>query len=339
MSTHVVTLAESLQDQGYSTGGVISNPQWSEDRNGSQGFEFFKNCSRMKKSTSPYVFSAAADWIAKRNNKRFFFFALFMDPHSPYRRQSGYDFDPGYKGNCADEVSIKHYDTLSTVKCGLNHIEAMYDSNVAYTDHYIGLLIGGLKKRGLYDNSIVIFVSDHGEEFADHGGFFHGNTLYREVVHVPLIIKLPKETRGRVVHGYFPLIDLFPTILSLIGSDPSSIRPQGRSVDIGAVKDMRDEYIFGATSLYNKVRSVQNPQYKYVYDLDKRTEQLFALPTDPMEQHNIAGAEPRMASALKKMLLDKEKEVSVEQQAGGSPPRKKLTAEEAREMRSLGYLQ
>ena len=117
MSTHVATIAEALQDLGYSTGAVISNPQFGESVHGSLGFQFFNDCSVVKKSTSSDVFSIASDWISGRRNERFFLFALFMDPHSPYRRHPDYDFDPGYKGACADEVSIKHWYTPSTVKC------------------------------------------------------------------------------------------------------------------------------------------------------------------------------------------------------------------------------
>ena len=221
----------------------------------------------------------------------------------------------------------------------LSHIEALYDSDVAYTDHYIGLLISELKKKGLYDNSIVIFLSDHGEQFADHGGFFHGNTLYREAVHVPVIIKLPNQGRGRVVNGYFPLIDLFPTILSLIGSDPSPTRPQGRPVDLTNAKDIRDEYIFGATSLYDKLRSVQNREYKYIFDLEKHKAQLFNLPIDPLEQRNIAASEPRIASELQKMLLAKERAISADQTYALDQPGKALAPGEAQKLRSLGYLQ
>ena len=101
--------------------------------------------------------------------------------------------------------------------CDVEHMKALYDSEIAYTDAHIGELINRLKKDGLYDKSLVVFLSDHGEEFRDHGAFFHMHTLYRELLHVPLIVKLPGHHQGKIVTGNFSMIDLFPSIVCQLG--------------------------------------------------------------------------------------------------------------------------
>ena len=339
MSTHVVTIAEFLRDHGYATGAAISNPQFGDGRNGSQGFVYFKDCSQLREITSPTVISKSREWITKNKDKRLFFFALLMDIHSPYRRHPKFDFDPGYTGKCRDEVSVSRLDTLATAKCSVSHMQALYDSNVAHTDYYIGLLIDDLKKKGLYDNSIIVFLGDHGEQFADHGGFFHGNTLYRELLKVPLIIKLPHQTGGRVVNGYFPLINLFPTLLREIGEDPSSIKPKGKAVNLTQIQIMRDDYTFAATSLYDKLRSVQNQEYKYVLDMHKLKGQLFDLKNDPLEQNNIVNKEPSISAAMQKLIMANETEVSVSNMNDSAIPTKLPSKVEQDKLRSLGYLQ
>ncbi|HEY3298819.1 MAG TPA: sulfatase [Armatimonadota bacterium] len=339
LTTHVATLAQSLRDQGYATGAVVSNTQFGKERNAGQGFDYFNDCSELRGSTSPTVISSARNWIGKNKDKRFFFFALLMDIHSPYRRHPEFDFDPKYSGKCRDEVSVTRNDTLATAKCSVSHMQDLYDSNVAYTDHYIGLLIDDLKKKGLYDKSIIVFLSDHGEQFADHGGFFHGNTLYRELLHVPLIIKLPHQMQGRVIDGPFPLINLSPTLIKQIGEDAASIRPKGKAVDLKNVKVMRDASTFSATSLYTTLRSVQTEEFKYILDVKSRKGQLFDLKKDPGEKRNIVNAQPSMSAYLNKLLLDNEKELSTAAVQNVATPTKPPSAKEREKMRSLGYLQ
>ncbi len=107
-----------------------------------------------------------------------------------------------------------------------------------------------LKKQGLYDNTLIVFFGDHGEEFLDHGSLLHGHTVYDEVTHVPLMIKLPHQKQGSVVTGTFPLIDVVPSVMRYLGLDPTTIQPHGNpNVDLANLKSAPDEYVFTAEVL------------------------------------------------------------------------------------------
>jgi hypothetical protein len=341
ISPKCITVAEKLHDLGYVTAGITSNPQYSTRNNGNQGFDFFDESSMTKEITSPSVVSVARKWIADNKNERFFLFSLLLDTHSPYRKHTGFDFDPDYRGKDANEIVINGQKNSSTTQ----HMRDLYDSGIAYTDHHVGLLLDDLKKRGVYDESLIVVMSDHGEEFRDHGQLFHGMTLYKELVSVPLIIKLPYQTQGRVVDGEFSLTDLFPTILQALSSDPAAIRPDGRAVDLAKVRELRDQHVFGQTELKNAgLRSVQDSKYKYILRMYDSKERLYDLVKDPLEKRNIAADQPKLTAAFKKMIMDKNATVCANVSLPDGPMMmsrqgKSNNGAVANKMRSLGYLQ
>lgn len=157
-----------------------------------------------------YAREASNKWISKVKDRRFFLFALFMDCHAPYYMHSEYNFDPGYKGKIRERAPLVWEDWYRYSKRDIEHTKAMYNSEIAYTDRYVGKLLEDLKQQGQYDNSLIILLSDHGEEFKEHGDFEHGHTLYNEVTTVPFIVKLPHKRNGRVLKGTFSLIDVLP---------------------------------------------------------------------------------------------------------------------------------
>lgn len=115
-------------------------------------------------------------------------------------------------------------------RADLDHILALYDGEIAWTDHHIGLLLDDLAANGLMDNTIVVLVSDHGEEFFEHNGKGHRFTLYDEVIRIPMILWYPsKIAAGTRVPAASSLIDIFPTLLDLSGVAASS-QPMGRSL-------------------------------------------------------------------------------------------------------------
>ncbi len=100
-----------------------------------------------------------------------------------------------------------------------DHLSDLYDAEIAHNDAEFGSLLDELKRRGLYDSTLIVFISDHGEEFLDHGGWAHARTLYREMLHVPLILKLPHgESAGRKVTRPVQQIDVLPSLLRAAGA-------------------------------------------------------------------------------------------------------------------------
>lgn len=111
------------------------------------------------------------------------------------------------------------------------HLRGLYDGEVAYADQQFGAFLDLLRYAGLYDQSLIILTSDHGEEFYEHDGFDHGRTLYEELLHVPLMVKFPDSWQGnRRIRARVSIVDIAPTILDLLEEDPSRLDFDGKSL-------------------------------------------------------------------------------------------------------------
>jgi arylsulfatase A-like enzyme len=129
-----------------------------------------------------------------------------MDPHDPYYPHP-YD-GTGYS-RAANQKPVAEEAAEMT---------RLYDGEIEFWDTELGRLVADLKRRGLYDDMTIVVTSDHGEEFFEHGGFWHGTTLYDEQLHVPLLLKLPKNQQGgSVVEHWVESIDIMPTLLRVAG--------------------------------------------------------------------------------------------------------------------------
>jgi arylsulfatase A-like enzyme len=144
-----------------------------------------------------------------------------IDPHDPYSAPQPYarEFSSRLKTALARPIQpdidavLKARPEL-TVEDVRADLIARYDAEIVYNDAMFGRAIADLKRRGLYDSTLIIFTSDHGEEFFDHGYFGHGHSVYREILHVPLIVKFPYgRNAGTVVDTNVQHVDLVPTIL------------------------------------------------------------------------------------------------------------------------------
>jgi arylsulfatase A-like enzyme len=231
------------------------------------------------------------------------------------------------------------------------YVEALYDGGVAYTDAQLGRLFGELEQRGLLDRSIVIVTSDHGEQLWEHGGWRHGSTLYDHQLLVPLIIHLPRELRrqlggdlrGRVVAQQAQLIDLYPTVLDLLGIELDH-EIQGRSlVPLLAGGEMPPRKAFSENTnvkAYER-KSIRSERFKYIRSIPRKSAppdageyfELYDLRKDPAEQVDLAGSFPELAAALKeemRALREREGQLLEEVPEGISP-------ELRRQLEALGY--
>ena len=219
-------------------------------------------------------------------------------------------------------------------------MQALYDSEIAFTDEYIGRLIGQLKRDKLYDKSLIVFLADHGEEFRDHGAFFHMHTLYHELLHVPLIVKVPGSRASKVVGGNFPLIDLFPSIVGQIGCSPQWLGLSGKAIDMRSVTRMQDSDIFSANE---QKRSIWNSRYKLVVTLPTKStpesDELFLVQQDPLERVNQAAKLPDVVKNLRQLVFSHQQEIGAEDNGAVKPKDGKEDAAEAKRMKALGYLQ
>jgi arylsulfatase A-like enzyme len=279
----LVTLAERMRDSGYVTGAVVANRLvHAKDGRFDQGFAFF--ASPPEPQRAEQAVDEALRFLDVRQGLPTFLYVHTLDPHSPYSpprpfdRRYGPAPTPGRPA--AEPYDYRRPDDLA-------RIVAQYDGEIAYGDQQFGRLLHELKARGLYDQAMIVFLSDHGEEFLDHGGWVHGHTLYDELVRVPLVVKYPKGLHaGQRVAHQVQLVDVLPTILKSQGlAVPEATAIDGRPLEESFAPDAPER----PAALETKYRQfvaygVRTRVAKYVRRLYPRPrEQYFDLARDPRE--------------------------------------------------------
>jgi arylsulfatase A-like enzyme/uncharacterized membrane protein YbhN (UPF0104 family) len=145
-------------------------------------------------------------WLDGAPAEPWLLFVGYMDPHDPYyehpHRRGGYS----RAAHPTPELDERE------------RLIELYDGEIEYWDEQFGRLVAELRRRGAYDDTTIVVTADHGEEFAEHGGFWHGTTLYDEQLHVPLFVHLPRGERGgEVVRHWVESVDILPTLLRRAG--------------------------------------------------------------------------------------------------------------------------
>jgi len=228
----LVTLAEILKQAGYYTCGVSANGNLSHEFGFDQGFDSFASNDAFKKEPgtrdihSDQVTSRALglldEYVGEGERKPLFLLVWTIDPHEPYAPPPG--VDQLFSIDEFEEIDTYKSKLLDSIRRGeitptpsqVEYMKARYDQEIAFNDHSWGVLLEKWKELGFYDNSVVIFTSDHGEEFFEHDGVGHGRTLYDDQIRIPLIIKSDRIERGEH-SGRVQLIDLYPTIIDTLG--------------------------------------------------------------------------------------------------------------------------
>jgi arylsulfatase A-like enzyme len=227
-----------------------------------------------------------------------------MDPHGPY-------FEHPYNGKGYHApVDPSQAQFLSDA----------YDGEITYLDTHLGDVFAALKRLGLYDDALIVFTSDHGEEFYEHQGWSHGWTLYQEITHVPLIIKYPGNVRhsskgegvagnvgaGTVDEGLARSLDIAPTVLDVAGIEPPAAM-RGVSLRLPPDSPTRAQFSVAETSWTTQVMAVRTPRYKLIEVVDgpmrgRAPTQLYDLVADPGEQMNLAATRPDIVARLRAVM-------------------------------------
>ncbi|MFH1277483.1 MAG: sulfatase-like hydrolase/transferase [Candidatus Eisenbacteria bacterium] len=219
---------------------------------------------------------------------------------------------------------------------------ALYDGEIRSVDRWLGRLFDGMKDLGIYDEAIILFLADHGEEFGDHGGWFHGRTLYQEMIGMPLVLRLPGGERGGTRSRLsVDMVDLYPTLCGLSGIDgPEAAQGTDFAVAIRG----------GESALSPSESLIEEPPHLYgirrgKWKLVRRvrpagdTVRLFDLAADPGERIDFAGAEGETAAVLGRVL--DEGIAASRALAGGVPGRAGggVDPETRRQLKALGYVE
>lgn len=278
-------LSERLHANGYATFAAVTNPNVLPEWGFARGYERYDDLDSVGHGTRA---DAVSDFVVGRmdelaRRQPFFFYVHVIDPHAPYDPPPPFDtrFPP------VPALPAK----LSTGR---------YDGEVAFVDAQFARIVDALRARGLEDDTMVVFVADHGEEILDHGGFGHGSTLFEEVVRVPLVIRFPGGAHaGRRVEALASLIDVTPTILAALGLPPPPDLDGRDLTEVLGPDDSRwaDRRLFLSLATTGPesrlIRGVVGSRYKYLRDSrPASSERLFDLAHDPRERASAAPAEP-----------------------------------------------
>lgn len=243
----------------------------------------------------------ALAWLADNGHNRFALYLHFLDAHTPYRPPARWReifIDKNYRGPVGDTfkddkgAAAGKYNAEDQKK-----IIALYDAGIRYVDSQIDRVLEELKRNGNFNDTLIVISADHGEELWDHGSFFHGQSLYEELLHIPLVVKLPGSAQGgRVVERTVQGIDLAPSILDWMNL-PSPDQFQGEKLGQTLDQAPRD-FIATATQAQFPTRyAIRRGNTKLVESLDLDHIEGFRLDADPQEE-NAAPMAGEVTAAL-----------------------------------------
>ncbi len=305
-----ITLAEVLQAAGYRTAAFSGGGQMDRVFGLDQGFDLYEQPSSEHFAGTV---RAGLTWLEDGDGRPFFLFLHSYEVHHPYTPRQDYLelFDEGYAGPLPSEISIELLRQINRDEIefdadrDLRHVVSAYDAEVRSADDGLAILTQHLKDKGLYDNTLIIFTSDHGEEFGEHGIVgWHSHTLFDELLRVPLVVKFPDSNHaGQRVAAQARSIDIPPTVVSTVGLPvPAVFSGVDLSTRLG--EEQHDELI--AISRLDRPpkrlgsTSVRLRNWKLI------DEDLFDLVDDPGEQWygSATGDGMEMAERLKSALRE-----------------------------------
>ena len=319
LSPNLVTLAEVLKENGYVTGGFTGNAGVNGFFGYDQGFDTYFY-EKGKFGSMGVSIPKAMEWLQENRNKKFFMFLHGYDCHGQNVPEGGFDYrfvDKGYDkkftGSAKEQEALRE-EGLEKGSVALRDEDvkfwrAIYDEKIQRTDAMFKGFLAELEKMGLMDKTIFVLTSDHGTEFHEHKRFDHGFSLYDELIHVPLVIKLPKVKSGKMISDQISSIDVMPTILDLLDvkvSDKLKKQMRGDTL-VPALKGKpvtKDVYSETDYRQYTYKRSVITKDgWKFIYTLEDKSRELYNLKSDPGEKKNLVETEPRRAYELEQKLF------------------------------------
>jgi len=314
LSEPAVTLAECLSGAGYQTGAVVAASVLAKRSGLDQGFESYDDefSTAQVGSGQPVVERGGGEvrdralrWLDERDPERpFALFVHFYDPHVPY-------LPPG--------------------ELGARFAANPYQGEVVHSDRCAGELLERLQSDGLLDETVVVFLSDHGESLGEHGEQTHGLFLYESVMRVPLVLRLPGDgaPRGMRVSTQVSLVDVMPTLAELLGldapaTDGVSLVPLLEGGEIPG-RGLFGETLYPLFYRWSPSFSIRLGEHKFIQAPDP---ELYDLDSDPAEQHNLLERQSEQAARLRSALT-----AQMQRWAAQDP-----TSEEAESLQSVQAL-
>lgn len=345
LAPEAVTLAEALKEHGYRTAGFVTNGNVARSFGFGQGFDTYELLGR-RRSAATDVNARAAEWLEKewKKDAPFFLYLHTVEPHAPYVPPEPFRqrFAPQVRNEALTRMKFLHQLEEGSVPASpelRRDLLALYDAEIAANDAAFGNLIDLLRQRGLWQDTIVVFVSDHGEEFLDHGGWEHGKTLHTEMLEIPLIVHVPETGRGRVIDHQAQHADVVPTILDALGlSIPPAV--EGRSLLPWMARnggtERGEEEAFSWLDEYGvRAASVTTPAWRLIEQSSPSFDRsLYDRSADRGEKTNLSGSRSvrsgYFAARIKAEELPRKGDLKAREGV--------MDPEVRRQLRALGYL-
>jgi len=346
LSPQIPTLAERFKRIAYATGNFYSNNFAGPLTNMHRGFDL---CQR-----APQFFTDGTHitpWLDSIGTTPYYLYIHNLEPHNPHQAppqlislfgatdpsqrrvlgrllgqyrallRAAWDakVDMGTIDNTAEQDAV-----LARLHAMLDDHLILYDAMVRLSDLRVGSVIDALKRRGDWDDTLFILTADHGEEFAEHGGYLHSQSVYGELTHVPLIIKFPKGAHaGTRVPRVVSLVDILPTVFDVLGRPDLVGNARGASLLplVRGEPGARDEEPFVISTVRLNERKYYRPwaqtrgernlalhtpdgRWKGIWNTDPsiNTFELYDLQADPTEQHNVCADHPELVAAMSKYV-------------------------------------
>lgn len=304
------SLPKLLSGSGYATGAAVSAYVLRGSTGLGAEFDAYDDAISAQADTSigslarsgGVTVDVAERWIAANSSKPFFYLLHLFEPHAPYAPPE--PFKTRYAAN-------------------------PYDGEIATADAMVGRFLDSLKQSGIYDRALIVLLSDHGEGLGDHGEAEHGVFLYREAIHVPLMVKLPKSERGgTTVDANVQLIDIYPTVAQLVGAKlPEGIEGKSLLGEHDANRGVYSETMLPRLHFgWSDLQSIVSGTHHFI---QAPRPELYDLAADPRETKNVLAENRRVYAALRQ-------EVARHATEAAAPTA--VSKEEADKLAALGYI-
>lgn len=364
------TLAERLKSVGYATVGFFSGPYLHPVFGLSQGFDRYIDCTSYpqlnrktlrrtgtvegpaiwdasaRDVTSPRVTKAVRDWFEENPQaKPFFMFVHLWDVHYDFIPPKPYalKFDPNYDGSISGEHFLfNQWINARMPQRDLDHLIALYDAEIAWTDLHIGMILDALETRGLLDSTVIALVADHGTEFFEHGEKGHRKSLFDEAIHIPFIMRFPRRIPAeRRLATQVRIIDVAPTIMELVGlQPPRDIMGQSLAGLFSGGRLARDN--LAVSELYSagrRMRSFRRRDHKVIVDQLTGRTWVYDLAHDPAERTPIAdGNASLVKTAMRDVALGEQWLATFGGAASVAQGTSRMPPEVLEKLRTLGYV-
>jgi arylsulfatase A-like enzyme len=257
----------------------------------------------------------------------------FGDPAFDTRLPAALDIVNPTAGAITTDLQLVCRELLS-----ISEVRERYALEVEYVDRRIGELMEQLDRRGVLDNALVIFTSDHGEAFGEHNHVGHISQLYDQLIRVPLIVSYPdRVAAGMVVDDPVGLIDLYPTVAELLRLPPPAAATGRSLVPLIEGRSLPERPIVAETyrpEAYTDKRAVISAGFKYIHSVgDREWEELYDLRADPGETTDLAADRPALVEEFREVLKRR-----LEMSIRGTTANAELTEKEKEQLRALGYV-